>query len=169
MAEDWIYAVAIGANRGPREQTLARAGQLLMADGLARITARSAWHRTAPLGGPGGQEDFLNGAWLVASGLGPHQLLHRLQAIETRLGRVRTVHWGPRTIDLDLLLRDDGLRIANPVLSLPHPRLASRAFVLTPLAEIAGAWLVDDPQHPGGTISIRALARLVASQPHPGP
>jgi len=169
MAEDWIYAVAIGANRGPRAQTLAQAGQLLAADGLCRITARSQLHRTAPLGGPDGQEDFLNGAWLVTSGLGPHQLLHRLQAIETRLGRVRTVHWGPRTIDLDLLLRDDGLRVATPVLTLPHPQLTSRAFVLMPLSEIAGSWLLDHPGRPGQAITIQALAGLAASQIHPRP
>jgi len=169
MAEDWIYAVAIGANRGARAQTFAQAEMLLEADGLCRISARSALHRTAPLGGPAGQGDYLNGAWLVASGLGPHQLLHRLQAIETRLGRVRTVRWGPRTIDLDLLLRQDGLRVDSPVLSLPHPHLAQRAFVLTPLSEIAGAWLIDDPSRPGRTTTIQALARLVASQPHPHP
>jgi len=169
MAEDWIYAIAVGANRGQRAATLTQAAMLLEDGGQCRIAARSQLHRTIPQGGPAGQEDFLNGAWLVASGLGPHQLLHRLQAIESRLGRVRTVPWGPRTIDLDLLLRDDGLRVATAVLRLPHPRFASRSFVLTPLAEIAGSWRVDDPARPGRHTTIEALARLAASQPSRSP
>lgn len=144
------YAIGVGANRGDRAATIAAAAGLLAPD--IRLLASAPLITTAPLGGPRGQEPFLNGAWVVATDLGPHQLLHRLQAIESALGRVRAVHWGPRTLDLDLLLREDGLQVANVVLTLPHPRLADRGFVLAPLARIAGDWPV-----PGSGLTVAAL------------
>ncbi len=134
------YAIGVGSNLGDRAAQHERAAQLLIADGMVALFARSRLHETIAIGGPAGQPPFLNAAWVVASDLGPHQLLHRLQGIETALGRVRTVVDGPRPIDLDLLLRDDGLIMTTAVLALPHPRLHRRAFVLEPLAEIAGHW-----------------------------
>ena len=128
------YAVGVGSNRGDRRGNIAAAAAMLT-DGITLI-ASSSLHETAPVGGPDGQGPFLNAVWIIATDLGPHQLLHRLQRIETVLGRVRTVHWGPRTIDLDLLLRADGLEIINQVLTLPHPRWQQRAFVREPLAEV---------------------------------
>src|SRR5262249_51390245 len=83
-----------------------------------------------------GQGLFKNAAAVVETSLQPLALLHLLQDIESRFGRVRLVRWGQRTLDLDLLLFDDQL-IDTPELSLPHPRLATRRFVLEPLAEIA--------------------------------
>jgi 2-amino-4-hydroxy-6-hydroxymethyldihydropteridine diphosphokinase len=136
----WLYAIGVGANLGDRAATIAAARARLDASGLARVAAASPLIETAPVGGPDGQPGFLNGAWLAASGLGPHQLLALLQAIETALGRTRSVRWGPRTIDLDILLRDDGLVIDTPVLRVPHPLLPARPFVLAPLAVIAGDW-----------------------------
>lgn len=132
------YAIGVGSNRGDRHAIIAAATTMLD-DGITLI-ASSALHETAPVGGPSGQKPFLNAVWIIETTLGPHQLLHRLQAIETALGRARTVRWGSRTLDLDLLLRADGLQISNPVLTLPHPRLAERAFVLVPLSEVA-PWL----------------------------
>jgi 2-amino-4-hydroxy-6-hydroxymethyldihydropteridine diphosphokinase len=122
------------------------------------IIARSAWHETAPIGGPAGQENFLNGALVLQTALGPQELLAFLQQIEGQLGRQRTVRWGPRTIDLDLLLYDD-LVLNTPSLVLPHPRLAVRRFVLEPAAEVAGKML-----HPtiGWTVA-RLLAHLNTS------
>lgn len=79
---------------------------------------------------------YLNAAAALATTLDPFELLRVLQQIEARFGRVRTTHWGPRTLDLDLLLYEDRI-IDTPELSVPHPRLASRKFVLEPLAEIA--------------------------------
>ncbi len=134
------YAIGVGSNLGDRAALHDRAAELLIADGMVTLRARSRPHETAAVGGPVGQPSFLNAAWIVATDLGPHQLLHRLQAIETALGRVRSVANGPRPIDLDLLLREDGLVVSTPVLALPHPRLHQRAFVLEPLGEIAPSW-----------------------------
>ena len=94
------------------------------------------------MGGPRGQEWFLNAVWIISSELGPHSLLQVLQQIETACGRSRTVHWGPRLVDLDLLARADGLRVESPVLTLPHPRMAERPFVMSPLKELRlrGHW-----------------------------
>lgn len=134
------FAVAVGSNRGDRAACIRRAAELVQADGLVRVIAQSTLMETAPVGGPAGQGAFLNGAWLIETDLGPHQVLHRLQGVEQALGRTRTITHGPRTIDLDLLLAESDLVIANPVLELPHPRLHRRRFVLAPLAEIAPQW-----------------------------
>lgn len=148
------FAIAVGANRGERARTIARAAELLAAEGDIAVIARSPLTETVPVGGPAGQGAFLNGAWLVATDLGPHQLLHRLQRVETALGRVRTVVDGPRTIDLDLVLAEAPLVVRDPVLTLPHPRLHLRAFVLEPLAAIAPAW-----RHPLLARTVAELAR----------
>ena len=136
MTEAFRYAIGVGGNVGDVAATLARAAALLTADGHVVLVARSPLVRSAPLGGPGGQPRFWNGAWIAATALGPHQLLARLQVIETACGRVRTMRWGPRICDLDLLARDDGLRVASLVLTLPHPRMHERPFVLEPLAAV---------------------------------
>jgi 2-amino-4-hydroxy-6-hydroxymethyldihydropteridine diphosphokinase len=133
------YAVGVGSNRGDRLATIAQARQLLTAQDL-HLIASSDPIITAPVGGPSGQESFLNTAWIIDSDHGPHGVLHALQRIETACGRSREVRWGPRTLDLDLLLDDQGSIIATPVLTLPHPLLHVRPFVLHPLATIAGSW-----------------------------
>ena len=133
------YAVGVGSNRGDRS-TLINEAAALINDGMS-LVAFSPLLETAPVGGPCGQGAFLNAAWLIDTPLGPHQVLHRLQVIESTMGRTRSVHWGSRTLDLDLLLREDGLVVSTPVLTLPHPLLYRRAFVLTPLAAIAGSWV----------------------------
>jgi 2-amino-4-hydroxy-6-hydroxymethyldihydropteridine diphosphokinase len=163
MSGPYRYAIAVGANLGDRRAAIGEGERLLQASGLATIIARATLLENPAIGaatGPG-QGDFLNGAWLVASGLGAHQLLHLLQGIEVRCGRSREVRWGARSLDLDLLLRDDGLVVDSLVLTLPHPRLESRAFVLAPLAEIAATW-----RHPRLGRSIGELhAALLAAPP----
>jgi 2-amino-4-hydroxy-6-hydroxymethyldihydropteridine diphosphokinase len=150
------YAIGVGANRGNPPATIAAALAMLPAE--IRLVTQAPQICTAPVGGPPGQASYLNGAWVVETALGPHQLLHALQRIENALGRTRTVRWGPRTLDLDLLLREDGLIVTSPVLTLPHPLLAVRAFVLTPLAAIAGDWW-----HPLARRRIRDLALAVGA------
>ncbi|MBA3709744.1 MAG: 2-amino-4-hydroxy-6-hydroxymethyldihydropteridine diphosphokinase [Planctomycetes bacterium] len=152
VAADWIYAIGVGSNLGDRSRLIAQARGLIEGDHQCRVVGASALIESIPVGGPGGQGAYLNGVWLVASGLGPHQLLHRLQAVETALGRTRGVRNAARTIDLDLLMRSDGLVVASPVLTVPHPRLHLRPFVLGPLAEVAPDW-----RHPlGATIAVLA-------------
>jgi 2-amino-4-hydroxy-6-hydroxymethyldihydropteridine diphosphokinase len=95
----------------------------------------------SPAVGPGEQPDYLNAVVQLRTSLDPDALLQKLQRIELAQGRVRTVRWGPRTLDLDILLYGD-LRLTTPTLSIPHPGLARRNFVLYPLLEICGPNLV---------------------------
>jgi 2-amino-4-hydroxy-6-hydroxymethyldihydropteridine diphosphokinase len=130
-----IY-IGIGSNlRDPVEQ-IRRAFQALAELPASRLTARSSWYRTAPVGGPAGQPDYLNAVAALETLLTPDALLTALQAIENAQERVRAERWGPRTLDLDLLLYGSIIR-NDPQLMLPHPRLHQRAFVLYPLHEIA--------------------------------
>ena len=147
-------AIALGANLGDCRATLEGALAALEASPGVRLLARSHWYRSAPVGPP--QPDYLNGCALLAVALEPEALLERLLATERRFGRVRGERWGPRSLDLDLLLMGDR-RLSTPRLTLPHPRLRERAFVLVPLAEIAPAWI--DP------ISGRSVAALAAALP----
>lgn len=123
--------VALGSNLGDRE------GYLRFAiASLGEVTARSTVWETAPVGGPDGQGAYLNMVVEVATDLDPFAFLRRCHRIEAAAGRERAVHWGPRTLDVDLIFHGDR-RIDSPELTLPHPRHAERRFVLAPLAEIA--------------------------------
>ena len=129
--------IALGGNVGDVRATFDRAVAALCDGPEVRLLARSADYRTPPWGVTD-QSPFINTCILVATELSPHVLLRRAQAIERSFGRNRTreQHWGPRTIDIDLLAYD-GLVLDEPQLTLPHPRLFERAFVLVPLAQIA--------------------------------
>jgi 2-amino-4-hydroxy-6-hydroxymethyldihydropteridine diphosphokinase len=126
--------VGIGSNLGEREINLGRALELLSAEDGIEVSAVSEIRETEPVG-PVEQGPFLNGAARLETSLAPRELLERLLAVENRLGRVRTERWGPRTIDLDLLLYGNE-RIDEPGLTVPHPRLHERRFVLEPLADL---------------------------------
>lgn len=128
--------IGLGSNLGDRRATLEGAIAALEATPGVRVRRVSAFRETEPVGGPSGQGAYLNAAAVLETTLGPFELLPLLQAIEARFGRVRTVRWGERTLDLDLLLFDDRI-IQTPDLSVPHPRLTERRFVLEPLAEVA--------------------------------
>jgi 2-amino-4-hydroxy-6-hydroxymethyldihydropteridine diphosphokinase len=127
--------IGLGANLGDRRAGLDRALELLSDDDV-RVVAASRYRETDPIGYLD-QPRFLNAAALVETELSARELLDRLLAIEQELGRVRgeSPRFGPRTIDLDLLLYDHDV-IEEPMLSVPHPRLHERRFVLEPLHEL---------------------------------
>lgn len=128
--------VALGSNLGDSRQTLSRAIDALGSLPSSALTARSRLYRTPPWG-LHEQPDFINAVVRLHTALSPHQLLDALLAIEAAAGRVRDgERWGPRTLDLDLL-HMDGIVLDDPDLTLPHPRIHQRAFVLAPLADIA--------------------------------
>ena len=133
--------VGLGANLGDREQTLRAAVDALGAEDGIGVVAVSTLRETEPVG-VGDQPPFLNGAVGVETSLGARELLDRLLAVEQRFGRVRVPgEHGPRTLDLDLLLYGDEA-IDEPGLTVPHPRLHERRFVLEPLAELAPGLVV---------------------------
>src|SRR4051794_17714561 len=129
--------LGLGGNLGNVRQTLDRAVSLLCDGSHIRLLARSPDYRTPPWGVED-QPAFINLCLALTTDLPPYDLLHRAQAVETKLGRDRAQErrWGPRTIDIDLLAYDDVV-LNDSELTLPHPRLFERAFVLAPLAEIA--------------------------------
>ena len=127
--------VGLGANLGDREATIRRAVALLDAEPGVEIVAVSSLRETEPVGYLE-QPRFLNGAAAVETELGPRALLDRLLAVERALGRTRDgPRFGPRTIDLDLLVHGDEV-VDEPGLRVPHPRLAERRFALEPVAEL---------------------------------
>lgn len=126
--------VGLGSNIGDRRAELARAVDRLRADG--DVVAVSPLYETEPLGGPADQGPYLNLVVELATACDPHQLLVRCQALEAAAGRVRTVRFGPRTLDADVLWFD-GPAVADEDLVVPHPRMWERRFVLAPLADLA--------------------------------
>ncbi len=124
--------VALGSNLGDRVGFL----KLAVEELGSSLIAQSQVFETAPVGGPDNQGAYLNMVVSVETSLDPFAMLRRCQRIESLALRQRVVHWGPRTLDVDLLFFDD-ITIASPELTIPHPRYAERRFVLTPLSEVA--------------------------------
>ncbi len=124
--------IALGSNLGDREENLNRAEAELSE--VIRIDAISTFIETDPVGGPA-QPDYLNAVLIGDCDRQPEELLQLLLQIESRLGRIRDVKWGPRTLDLDLIVAGD-LFIDSEELHIPHPRAHERAFVLAPWLEI---------------------------------
>jgi 2-amino-4-hydroxy-6-hydroxymethyldihydropteridine diphosphokinase len=131
--------VGLGANLGDARETLRQALRALAAEAGVELAAVSGLYRTAPIDATG--PDFLNAAACLRTTLSPHRLLQLLQHVEQQHGRERPYRNAPRTLDLDLLLFDDQ-QIDTPELSVPHPRLHERAFVLRPLADLAPGLLI---------------------------
>jgi 2-amino-4-hydroxy-6-hydroxymethyldihydropteridine diphosphokinase len=128
--------LGIGSNQGNTRQHVERGVQEIDAWPKARLIAVSPWRVTAPVGGPRQQPPFLNGAALLDTEESPLSLLAHLQQIERLLGRKRDQRWGPRTLDLDLLLYGQSI-VCQPELTVPHPWMAVRKFVAEPAADVA--------------------------------
>ena len=136
--------VAIGSNLNDPVAQVRQAFRALAELPASQLIACSPLYRSAPVGGPPDQPDYVNAVAALDTALDPDELLIALQAVEIQQGRTRTVRWGPRTLDLDVLLYGS-LQRDDPWLTLPHPRLQERAFVLYPLYDIA-----PDLTLPGG-------------------
>jgi 2-amino-4-hydroxy-6-hydroxymethyldihydropteridine diphosphokinase len=154
--------VALGSNLGDRRAALEGTVAALTHADEVEVVRVSSWHATAPEGGPSGQGEYLNGVLEARTTLAPDDFLWLLQRIETQFGRdrAREVRFGPRTLDLDLLLYGSEV-LARPGLVVPHPRLAERLFVLAPLAELAPELVL-----PGHGVTVRERVRaLRAARP----
>ena len=154
--------LGLGANVGDRLTSLREAVDLLAtAPGIVVGRTSRVWE-TDPVGGPE-QPDFLNVVVEIDTDLDPFDLLAAVNRVEDELGRVRDVRWGPRTIDIDILLID-ALTIDDDRLTVPHPRMHQRAFVLFPLLE-----LIDDPVLPNGTHLLDARLSDQPARPYAPP
>jgi 2-amino-4-hydroxy-6-hydroxymethyldihydropteridine diphosphokinase len=150
LSKECVY-LSLGGNIGDPAQAMGEALRMLDADALTEVSAVSSLYRTSPWGNTD-QPDFINAAAEIRTGRSPRELLDLCLEAERKLKRVRAERWGPRLVDLDILIFG-GRTIHEPGLEIPHPRMLERAFVLAPLAEIAPDFAVD-----GETLSRRLAA-----------
>jgi 2-amino-4-hydroxy-6-hydroxymethyldihydropteridine diphosphokinase len=153
--------LGLGSNLGDRAAHLRAARDGIASLPGCRLLRAAGIFQTRPAGGPAGQEDYFNAGCLIETVLAPARLLVSIQGLEREIGRRREnepVRWGPRIIDVDILLWD-GLVLSTPDLVIPHPRLAERAFALLPLAEL-------DPGaiHPGTGLTPGELLERIGSR-----
>jgi len=154
----WVTAyLSLGANLGNKQETIGQALKELAAQPTIKVVAVSSLYQTTPVGLTD-QPDFLNAAAAIQTTLTPQELLAHILQLEQQLGRVRTVRWGPRTIDIDILTFGSE-EVNQPKLTIPHPRLAERLFALVPLAEIA-----PDLRLPGDSEPMQEKAARFAQQ-----
>lgn len=146
--ENWV-ALGLGGNMGNRLQNIGKA-QMLISQQVGEIVKVSALYQTAAWGHTD-QPDFLNQAIIVKTPFTPKMLLNKCLYIEKQLGRRRDIPWGPRTIDIDILLYNDAI-IDKETLQIPHPHMQNRRFVLQPLADIAPNY-----RHPRHRKSLKEL------------
>ncbi len=148
--------IGLGANLGDREANINRALEEIVRSGY-RLTQVSSMYETAPVGFED-QPDFLNTVAEIETDLAPGELMAALDEIEQRIGRRETFKWGPRVVDLDILLYGDQT-LAEDNLKIPHPEMHKRAFVLSPLAEIA-----PEAKHPVLGLTARELSERVGQK-----
>ena len=144
--------LGLGSNLGNREENLRKALSILHETDAIRVKTVSSCYETEPVGPVTDQNDFYNIVVEVETTLSPRELLTRINSAERRLGRARGERWGPRVIDIDILLWDNKI-LEEEGLKIPHPEMTTRAFVLTPLSEIA-----PDVIHPTAHKSMAELA-----------
>lgn len=164
-----ICLLGFGSNLGDREEVVRAAIAEIDALPSVRVLRSSKLIATRPVGGPAGQPEFVNGAAVIETEMEPLELLLELQRIEARHGRQRLERWGARTLDIDLLLVDERV-IETEVLTIPHPRMSFRRFVLEPSAEIAGqmvhptiGWTISRLlNHLNGTSNLAAIVAPAA-------
>ncbi|NLH49896.1 MAG: 2-amino-4-hydroxy-6-hydroxymethyldihydropteridine diphosphokinase [Myxococcales bacterium] len=150
-------AIGIGSSLGDRVATVRAALEDLDRLPSTRLLRASRLYESEPVGGVALRR-FINACAVLETALPPRELLAALLAVEARHHRERAARWADRTLDLDLLLYDE-LALDDPRLTLPHPEMADRAFVLIPLAEIAPDW-----RHPGRQATIAELAGLLSNE-----
>jgi len=148
--------LGLGSNLGDRRRNLEAALEALRAHPQIAVTAVSSFLETDPVGGPPGQGKFLNAAAGIETDLAPETLLEELKRIERAIGRTPGPRWGPREIDLDILLYGDTV-LETADLVIPHPRMRERRFVLEPLSEIA-----PTARDPVTGLSVRELLEKVS-------
>ena len=151
--------LGLGSNLGDREENIRQALRLVEAGGV-RVARVSSLYETRPVG-PVDQPDFINAAAEVETTLSPEDLLSAARAVEQAMGRERTIRWGPRVIDIDILLYDE-MSVNEPGLTIPHPEMTRRWFVLAPLAEIAPDLIL-----PGGKTAREAADELAGEEQGP--
>jgi 2-amino-4-hydroxy-6-hydroxymethyldihydropteridine diphosphokinase len=151
-AQAFDAIIALGSNIGDKVAHISRAIEVFTADGRVHVVARSANYRTAPWGITD-QDWFVNAVMTIATDLPVHDLLARCQSVERQLGRERLIKWGPRVIDLDILVYGN-LTLNEPDLILPHPHMTARAFVLRPLIDVAPDLVIN------GHTATQWLARI---------
>ena len=152
-----VAYIGLGSNLGSPEAMLDRAVVELRGEDGLELGKVSSWYWTEPVGGPSGQPKYLNGVAEVATNLQAQELLDKLLAIESRLGRERQERWGPRCIDLDLLLYGQEI-IKEECLEVPHRLMHEREFVLRGLMEIA-----PEVKHPGLNMTAEQLWQKILS------
>lgn len=152
--------IGLGSNLGDRAAQLDRAAELFCGYPQIHCAGRSTYHATRPIGGPPGQDPFLNAALRITTDLSPWQLLVAARDVEQQMGRHRRERWGPREIDIDILLYDHEV-LAGEELCVPHPRMAVRRFVLEPATEVG-----PDMIHPLTGWTVAELLQRLTTPPH---
>jgi 2-amino-4-hydroxy-6-hydroxymethyldihydropteridine diphosphokinase len=147
-------AIAVGSNQGDSVRICREVFEVLRKHPEINVLRTSSLYRTSPVG-PVEQDRFINAAVLLQTRLEPQALLELMIEVEKSFGRVRTVRWGPRTLDLDLVFYEN-IQLDLPVLKVPHPMMSKRLFVLMPLAEIEPDWV-----HPELGLSVHQMLNRI--------